>query len=122
MSDCEDLVSHLRNPTAKSVADKRLSLDLAGLRQLLWEDQNGDLRDELSDDQPDNIIWIDTSAMPVDCMTKAMKPDTLHRLLETGVLDLEPTDESVLLKLRKAKLKREAKATTNQDRVEQYEA
>ena len=113
MSDCEDLVSHLHNPVTKSVADKRLSIDLVGLRQLIWENQDGSVKDELTKEQPDRVIWIDTSAMIVDCMTKRMKPDLLIKFLNSGILDIRATEESVLLKMKKQKLKVARKAASD---------
>ena len=56
--------------------------------------------------------------MVVDCLTKAMKPDVIFRLLDSGKLNIRATDESVLLKMRKQKLKqqaKEAKATEPDD-------
>ena len=46
LSDCEDLVSHLHNPVFKTVADKRLSIDIARLRQMIWDSEDGTLREE----------------------------------------------------------------------------
>ena len=44
--------------------------------------------------------------MPVDCMTKKMKGDVLVRTF-AGKLDLRPTPESVLVKLRKQKFRKQ---------------
>ena len=37
-SDCRSLTDHLLSPIPKQVEDKRLSIELVGLRQTLWED------------------------------------------------------------------------------------
>ena len=104
----------------KSVADKRLSIDLAGMRQLLWETAEGDLRETQTVDQPDRIIWIDTSIMPVDCMTKAMKSDLLINLISTGEFNIIPTDASILLKMKKQKRKQELKNINKEAKLNKY--
>ena len=81
----------------------RLFIDTQGLKQLLWEKAVGTNLDELlPEDVCENAVrWIDTSCMVVDCLTKRMRPDLLLKLMSFGKLDLKPTDESVLSKLRK---------------------
>ena len=111
LSDCESLVSHLKNPKNERLENVRLSIDIQGLKQLLWEQADGTNLDELPPEEiAENAVrWIDTSCMVVDCLTKKMKPDVLMRLAGSGILDLNPTVESQLLKLRKQKLRKEKK-------------
>ena len=75
MIDCNSLNDHLRNPTFTKCSDKRLSIYLAALRQMVWLTPDGELREEIGSDQPDMVRWIDTS-----CMGGAhwWKPDTRH--------------------------------------------
>ena len=75
---------------------------------MIWNKEDGTQYEELPKERDARyaIRWIDTSAMPVDCMTKRMKGDVLVRTL-AGKLDLRPTPESTLVKLRKAKLRKE---------------
>jgi hypothetical protein len=103
MTDCKSLEEHLKNPTFSKSADKRLSIEIAALRQLLWMLPDETIVDELDDSCPDSIRWIDTSTMPSDCLTKYMKPDRLMDMMRTGVLDLVPTAQSLLIKMRKQK-------------------
>ena len=112
LSDCESLVSHLKNPKNERLENVRLSIDIQGLKQLLWEQADGTNLDELPPEEiAENAVrWIDTSCMVVDCLTKKMKPDVLMRLTSKGILDLNPTVESQLLKLRKQRLRKEKKA------------
>ena len=63
------------------VDDKRLSIDIQTLRQLIWEDANEEEQDELRDDMPDVIQWIDTSKMLVDALTKDMNSSELRHTL-----------------------------------------
>ena len=105
LSDCESLVSHLKKPTSQRMENVRLSIDIHGLKQLLWEKADGTILDELEPEEvAENAVrWIDTSCMVVDCLTKRMKPDVMLTLMRTGILNLEATPESQLLKLKKQK-------------------
>ena len=105
LTDCESLVSHLKNPKNERMENVRLSIDIQGLKQLLWETSDGKSLDELlPEDAAENAVrWIDTSCMVVDCLTKRMGPDFLLQLMKTGQLDLKPTVKSQMLKLQKQK-------------------
>ena len=85
ITDCKSLEEHLKSDTMGKVDDKRLSIDIQTLRQLIWEDANEEEQDELRDDMPDVIRWIDTSKMLVDALTKDMNSSELRRTLKTGV-------------------------------------
>ena len=86
----------------------RLSIDIAGLKQMIWNKDDGTQYEELPKERDSRyaIRCIDTLAMPVDCMTKRMKGDVLVRTF-AGKLDLRPTPESVLVKLRKSKFRKQ---------------
>jgi hypothetical protein len=86
LSDCESLVYHLKNPKNKRLENVRLSIDVQGLKQVLWKKADGtDLEELLPATQAGNAVrWIDMSCMIVDCLTKKMKPDVTHRLQEDG--------------------------------------
>ena len=43
MIDCNSLNDHLRNPTFTKCSDKRLSIDLAALRQVVWLTPDGEV-------------------------------------------------------------------------------
>ena len=107
LTDCESLVSQLKNPKNERMENVRLCIDIQGLKQMLWEKADGTNLDELLPEEvAENAVrWIDTSCMVVDCLTKRMKPDVLINLIETGILSLKATPESQLLKLRKQKLR-----------------
>ena len=101
MIDCNSLNDHLRNPTFTKCSDKRLSIYVAALRQMVTPD--GELRQKIGSDQPDMVRWIDTSCMGEDCLTKRMRSDRLSECFRSCWLDLIPTDESVLCKMKKQK-------------------
>ena len=101
--DCNSLNDHLRNPTFMKCSDKRLSIDLAALRQMVWLTPDGELREKIGSDQPDMVRWIDASCMVADCLTKRLRSDRLSGCLRSCWPDLIPTDESVLCKMKKQK-------------------
>ena len=103
MNDFTSLNDLLRNPTFTKCSDKRLSIDLAALRQMVWLTPGGELLEKIGSDQPDMVRWIDTSCMVADCLTKRMRSDRLSGCLRSGWLDLIPTDESVFCKMKKQK-------------------
>ena len=49
------------------------------------------------------VRWIDTGCMVADCLSKRMRSDRLSGCLRWCWLDLSPTDESVLCKMKKQK-------------------
>jgi hypothetical protein len=114
LSDCESLVSHLKNPKTQRMENVRLSIDIQGLKQMLWEKSDGTNLDELlPEDAAENAVrWIDTSCMVVDCLTKRMRPNQMHMLMDCGKLCLTATPESQLLKLRKQKLRAQKRSQT----------
>ena len=119
LTDCESLNSYLVNPIASGNEDSRLELDLEDLRQMLWEDELGNLRDTLSEEATDKVRWIDTSTMLADPLTKNMKPLRLLEFLESGIIDLEATDESKLQKMLKQKQRKSAKEAKTQNADEE---
>jgi hypothetical protein len=117
MSDCKSLSDHLKSPTLGKVTDKRLAIDLAALRQDLWDSQ-GEQVDKIDDNLcHDKIRWIDTSTMLVDCMTKAMTSYELTTALNMCHFSLTPSDIS---KHRKAK-KSEQRATKSRSESKNHE-
>ena len=104
-------------PSAAGCEDKRLEIDLEGLREYIREYPDGTLRDCTHEDQHDKIRWIDTSTMICDPLTKAGGPNFAQRLIETmqtGQLDLEATSESQIKKMKQQKI-RQNKALAKQE-------
>ena len=93
MSDCESLVSNLKNPKNERLENARLSIDIQGLTTMLWENADGTPLDDLMPEATcENAVrWIDTSCMIVDCLTKRMDPKVLIRVMRTGTVSLQPT-------------------------------
>ena len=104
LSDCELLVSHLKNPKNERLENVRLSIGIQSLKQMLWEKADvANLDELLPEDVCENAIrWIGTSCVLVDSSTKKMNPDVLIKLMQTGRLNLEAPVQSQMLKLRKS--------------------
>ena len=123
LSDCESLVSHLKNPRTEKLENVRLSIDIQSLKQVLWENSDGTSLDELlpAKAAENAVRWIDTSCMVCDCLTKRMKPTVLLDLMDSGRLSLVPTVESQMQKLRKQKQRREHTKTYLKETLGQTE-
>ena len=79
MTDCRSLSDHLNQEVLAKVSDKRLGIELQGIHENLWVD--GSPTWTTFEDGGDKLIWIATSTMVADCLTKSMKPDLLLRVL-----------------------------------------
>ena len=124
MTDCQSLHDYVVNPAAAGCEDKRLEIDLEGLREYLWEFPDGSLKDYIEEEQNDKIRWIDTSTMICDPLTKAGPQgfaDRLLDVLQTGKLSLEATVQSQLKKLRQQKMRMEKTLQKASDKVEKEE-
>ena len=105
-SDCRSVVDSLLNSGAAKPADKRLSIELASMRQSLWRspgEAEGDpfLQDERPKIVTDNIRWIDTSVMIADPLTKLMDPVKLVEAIDTNRWSIEQPINSVIVKKAK---------------------
>ena len=85
-TDCKSLEQHVNQAGTHVVTDKRLAIDLCGLRQQVWRqggEEVGDplLTDFLPENRTTKLTWIPTEKMPADCLTKAMKPGALSLIM-----------------------------------------
>ena len=92
ITDCRSLESHLLQAGLGTTGDKRLAIDLSGLRQVIWRRPNEQHGDPLYDeDIPANTttkaIWVDTKSMLSDCLTKKMKGGQMEAMQATGSLE-----------------------------------
>ena len=108
LTDCDSLYEHVVVPKVASIQNKRLAIDLMALRQLVWE-RSGERKQYIDHSSGDYPRWIDTSTMIADPLTKAMNCERLEKTLSTGQLDLRPTAESLMVKEKNRKLRKEAK-------------
>ena len=106
LTDCQSLRDYLVNPIRAGCEDKRLEIDLDGLREDLWEYESGELKDSIEEDQFNKPRWIDTSTMICDPLTKHGNEAFSQRLvdtMQTGRLDLKATAASEIKKMRQQK-------------------
>jgi len=101
------------------VADKRLSIEIAALRQPLWRaigkaEGDPDYDDYKPQETTDKIRWIDTDVMLADPLTKSMDPDKLRVALKDNHWDFTAPVESVIKK-RAKQLQRSKSTEAKQD-------
>ena len=108
MTDCDSLYEHLVSTKHNSVDNKRLNGDLIALCQYVWE-RGGERQEHVDHSRGDFPRWIDISTMIADLLTKAMSCDRLAKMLSTGILDLTPTEESLIIKAKSKMLRKKAK-------------
>ena len=108
MTDCDSLYEHLISTKHSSVDNKRLNVDLMALRQLVWE-RGGERQEYVDHSRGDFPRWIDTSTMVADPLTKAMSCERMSKMLSTGILDLNPTEESLIIKAKNKLCRKKAK-------------
>ena len=113
LTDCQSMHDYMVNPVRAGCEDKRLEIDLDGLREDLWEygDDFGTMKESLEDEQYNKPRWIDTSTMICDPLTKHGHEQFAARLvstMDTGILNLVASASSELKKMRaqKARLDR----------------
>ena len=93
MTDCRSLHDHLLNTTISEISDKRLAIDLTSLRQEIWREKgqmigNPMYKDALDENKTTNIVWIPTTHMAADGLTKEMNCEQLQKLMRCGMLDV----------------------------------
>ena len=112
-TDCRSVRDSLTRSVFAKMSDKRLSIEIASLRQNLWraageEVGNPTLRGELPEDATDVVRWIDTDVMVADPLTKTMEPVKLIEMLDTNVWDITQPIEAVQKKRAKQAARRKA--------------
>jgi hypothetical protein len=99
----------LRSNSLGKVDNKRLSIDLTILRQLLLFDENNEELDELKEELPYEFRWVDTSIMLVDALTKVMSSNDLRRIMKDSKWSMQATAESQITKMPKQKYRKQKK-------------
>ena len=87
LSDCRSLVEHLNSEIPAKISDKRHGIEMAAIRQQLWTD---DVRRTWTEypSGGDALIWISTSTMVSDVLTKSMRPDLLLKTLRRNTYEV----------------------------------
>ena len=107
-TDCKSLEETLKNPKCSKHSDKRLSIEIASLRQDLWRKKGEEAGDPYEEDYrpsdellTDTVRWIDTDVMVADPLTKVMEPTKLVHVMETNELDVKQPIDSIVKKRAK---------------------
>ena len=110
------------NPKQNNSDDKRLEIDLEGLRDPLWFYADGRPKDSVKEQQHDQVRWIDTSTMLCDPLTKYGEKDSriLVTAYSTGFMDLEATAESEMRKMKARKSRQNAKEEKKVNSTDKY--
>eukprot|EP00435_Cladocopium_sp_Y103_P066563 s466_g28.t2 len=98
-TDCRSLEEYVNQAGLHTTSDKRLAIDLTGIRQQVWRKQHEETGDPLITDKvPENgttkLHWTNTTKMAADCLTKAMRPGSLSSVMDGGWLDLTPEKQN----------------------------
>ena len=115
LTDCKSLQESLSREVLAKIADKRLGIELASMRQSLWRnatDPAGNDSVSLRDERPPNTLctdlvrWIDTDVMLCDPLTKQMDPYKLLTALDSNFWDLRQPPEALARKCAKQEQRR----------------
>ena len=87
-SDRRSLVGYVNSNVSAKTQDKRLGIELASIRQPVWDEQN---QRTWNGQREDNVEWTATTTMPADCLPKLMKPPCLLKLLRVCWIALQQT-------------------------------
>ena len=88
-TDCESARAVLMRPVQGKMADKRLGIEVASLRQGLWRSPGETvglphIDEKRPTETTDSIRWIDTDIMLADPLTKAMTGEKLIEAMRTN--------------------------------------
>ena len=94
-TDCRSLEESVNQAGLGSVNDKRLAIDLTGIRQQVWrqkKEETGDplLTDRIPEDGTTRLFWVNTEKMAADSLAKSMKPKSLEGVMFGCTVDLTP--------------------------------
>ena len=117
-TDCSSSVQALLRPVLGRITEKRLSIELASLRQSIWRTKGDKIGiSTVSDELPslematDIVRWIDTDVMLADCLTKLMDATKLLESLDSNYWSCKQPIESLMKKRVKQKQRRSAKTS-----------
>ena len=84
LNDCMRLLNHLNSYFLTRIQDKQLEIEMTSMRQSLRDEEENVETFEKFPDGGDKLLWIHTSTMVADCLTKRMQPDLLLQVLHTN--------------------------------------
>ena len=97
--DCRSLEESVNQSGLHTVGDKRLAIDLSGVRQQIWRRQGAEtghplLTDHLPAEATTKLSWVNTEKMSADSLTESMKPKTLSQVMAGQWIDLTPDKDN----------------------------
>ena len=115
-TDCRSVRDALTRPVFVKMADKRLSIEIASLRQNLWREPgesvgSPQLKDEIPEGATDSVRWIDTDVLMAGPLTKTMEPVKMVETLDSNLWDLEQPIGAIQKKRAKQKSRRKIQKT-----------
>ena len=86
VTDCRSLQEHLTQVSGGEVHDKRLAIDICGMRQMVWRERGQDYGDTMLNEEPPSdgttrVQWCSTKTMMADGLTKHMDTSDLRNLM-----------------------------------------
>ena len=104
-TDCDSTVQALLRPVQAKIADKRLGIDFAAMRQSLWRAPGTAGPDRADDAMPevctDSVHWVDTDVMTCDPLAKEIDCEKLTHMIASKYWDTTQPIESIEKKRRK---------------------
>ena len=96
VTDCRSLQDHLLHSSGGEVQDKRLAIDLCGMRQVVWRENGEEFGDPMMNesvpaDGTTKVRWCDTKTMLADGLTKHMDTTELRAVMSGREITMEFT-------------------------------
>ena len=106
ITDCKSVFDSLTKSKMSKMADKRLGIEIAAMRQSVWRVPGqavGDpsLCDVIPQNATDVVKWVDTDVMLADPLTKAMDASKLMAALDDNYWSCMQPHESIIKKRAK---------------------
>ena len=120
-TDCKSVHDSLINPVMAKMADKRLSIEIASMRQSLWRERGQRIgeptvQDEMPSHPTDIVRWIDTDVMLADPLTKQMEANKLVEAMDSNTWNIRQPIESVIKKRAKQLARRKNPETATEEK------
>ena len=86
VTDCRSLKDHLVQVSGGEVNDKRLAIDICGMRQMIWRENGQSYGDTMLNEKPPEngttrVQWCNTKTMLADGLTKHMDTSDLRSVM-----------------------------------------
>lgn len=106
MTRCTSILSP---PETRQPITKGLPIDLASLRQIIWEMREGMGATIAHSDKGDYPRWVDTSAMVADSLTNVMDAEVIESFMVNGVFGMTPTPKGLAINAKNGMYRKQTK-------------